>query len=225
MISLSPQLNGSLSKIKELIKRYKLSEFIISAFVYETICIVVMAGVFAYGLDVQSREIITFTAFNGITSFCLFLFILWMTTKAQLPDHYYSWSTAINYGAAILLLPYALFIDHKAMIAISMIFFFVNIFNLCVLLHILNFRSNYSHDWSALRKLTTVKNHFKFKLSMGHKLNVIMPNGFVTIYFDTLSFNGVDYDLYHLTKYFETHDLDLYTATDDDFKLFEMIRY
>lgn len=225
MRTTSTHSNGSLVKIKELINQYKLSEFIISSFVYEAICIVVMAAAFLYGFNTNSREIITFTTFNGISSLLLFGFILWMITKGNLPDHYYSWSTAINYGASILLVPYVLFIDHKSMLAMSMLFFFVNIFNLCVLLHILNFRSNHHHNWNALRKLTSLKNDFKFKLTMGIKLHVMMPIGLVSFRFETIYINGIEYDLYDITKYFETHGLDLNSLTTDDLMLWEMIRY
>jgi hypothetical protein len=225
MNAATQHFSGVFTKIKTLISQYKLSEFINSSLLFSSLCSLAMLYAFSYGLQTESRELIVFTPLNAISSFLLFCFGLWMTKSSKLPDRYYSWSSAINYLGVLLLIPYLVFIDNRSMVALAMSFFFINIFNLCILLHLLNFRSNYHHDWNALRKLTSLKSGFNFKLSMGVKLHVLMPVGLVTIYFDKICVNGVDYDLYDLTKYFETHDLDLNTATDDDFKLFEMIRY
>lgn len=225
MIALNHRFNEYFLKIKEVFNHYKLSEFIISAFVFEFICIIAMSAACIYGLNTDTREIIVFTLFNGSSSFLLFGLILWMIKKGNLPDTYYSWSTSINYGASVLLIPYVLFIEHKAVLAISMLFFFINIFNFCVLLHILNFRSNHHHNWNALRKLTSLKNSFKFKLTMGLRLHVIMPIGLVSFHFDTVSINGVDYDLFKISKYFETNGLDLNSLSTDDLLLWDMIRY
>lgn len=225
MNSLTQHSSGAWIKIKHFINQYKLSEFIISSFVFSALCSFAMMGAFAYGLQTQSREIIVFTPLNGISSFLLFGFCLWMTQGSKLPDRYYSWSTVINYIGVLCLVPYLVFIDNRSMLALAIFFFLINVFNLCVLLHLFNFRSNYCHDWNALRKLTALKRGFKFKLSMGVKLNVFMPVGLVTIYFDKIIVNGVEYDLFYLTDYFKQHDLDLNTVTEDDFHLYEMIRY
>ena len=225
MITINHRFNEYFLKIKGVFTPYKLSEFIVSAFVFEFICVIAMTAACVYGINTDTREIIVFTLFNGSSSFLLFGLILWMIKKGNLPDTYYSWSISINYGASFLLIPYVLFIDHKAVLAISMIFFFINIFNFCVLLHILNFRSNHHHNWNALRKLTSLKNNFKFKLTMGLRLHVIMPIGLVSFHFDTVSINGVDYDLFNISKYFETHELDLNSLSTDDLLLWDMIRY
>ena len=225
MITINHRFNEYFLKIKEVFTPYKLSEFIVSAFVFEFICVIAMTAACVYGINTDTREIIVFTLFNGSSSFLLFGLILWMIKKGNLPDTYYSWSISINYGASFLLIPYVLFIDHKAVLAISMLFFFINIFNFCVLLHILNFRSNHHHNWNALRKLTPLKNSFKFKLTMGLRLHVIMPIGLVSFHFDTVSINGVDYDLFNISKYFETHELDLNSLSTDDLLLWDMIRY
>lgn len=225
MITINHRFNEYFLKIKGVFTPYKLSEFIVSAFVFEFICVIAMTAACVYGINTDTREIIVFTLFNGSSSFLLFGLILWMIKKGNLPDTYYSWSISINYGASVLLIPYVLFIDHKAVLAISMLFFFINIFNFCVLLHILNFRSNHHHNWNALRKLTSLKNSFKFKLTMGLRLHVIMPIGLVSFHFDTVSINGVDYDLFNISKYFETHELDLNSLSTDDLLLWDMIRY
>lgn len=225
MITINHRFNEYFLKIKGVFTPYKLSEFIVSAFVFEFICVIAMTAACFYGINTDTREIIVFTLFNGSSSFLLFGLILWMIKKGNLPDTYYSWSISINYGASVLLIPYVLFIDHKAVLAISMLFFFINIFNFCVLLHILNFRSNHHHNWNALRKLTSLKNSFKFKLTMGLRLHVIMPIGLVSFHFDTVSINGVDYDLFNISKYFETHELDLNSLSTDDLLLWDMIRY
>lgn len=217
--------DGVLNKIKTLCKHYKLSEFINSSLLFSSLCSLVMAYAFVYGLQTDSRELIVFTPLNGISSFLLFGFCFWMKKGSKLPDRYYSWSTAINYMGVVALIPYLFFIDNRSMIALAMSFFFINIFNFCVLLHLFNFRSNHHHDWNALRKLTNLKSGFNFKLSMGAKLHVWMPVGFVTIYFDTITVNGINYDLFDMTAYFQTHGLDLNTITTDDLLLWDMIRY
>jgi hypothetical protein len=225
MIAHTQQFNGVFTKIKTLISQYKLSEFINSSLFFTSICSLAMAYAFFYGLQTDSRELIVFTPLNAISSFLLFCFGCWLTKSSKLPDRYYSWSSAINYLGVLLIIPYLIFIDHRSMVALAMSFFFINIFNLCVLLHLFNFRSNHHHDWNALRKLTNLKSGFNFKLSMGAKLHVWMPVGFVTIYFDTITVNGINYDLFDMTAYFQTHGLDLNTITTDDLLLWDMIRY
>lgn len=225
MTLLSNPVNGFLIRMKTFAMHYKLSEFIVSALIFQLLSIVVMAGLFAYGFFIESREIIVFTVFNGVSSCLLFVYVLWLIMGNHLKDRYYSWSIWLNYGMTLTLLPYALFIDHKAVVVLSMMFFFVNMFNLCILLHLMHFRVNCHHDFNALRELTALRTDFKFKLSMDNRLHVIMPLGVASIYFDTIYLKGVVYDLYHLTKYFKQHDLDLFTVTDDDLTLFEMVQY
>lgn len=225
MNAATQHFSGVFTKIKTLISQYKLSEFINSSLLFSSLCSLAMLYAFAYGLQTESRELIVFTPLNAISSFLLFCFGLWMTKSSKLPDRYYSWSSAINYLGVLLLIPYLVFIDNRSMIALAMSFFFIDIFNLCILLHLFNFRSNYQHDWNALRRLTSLKCGFHFKLSMGSKLHVLMPVGLVTIYFDTIRVNGVDYDSFDMTAYFQTHGLDLNTITTDDLLLWDMIRY
>lgn len=224
MTSLNTSL-FSISTLKSRLNRESLSEFIPSCFVYQSISIVVMALAFIYGMTTDSRQIIVFSAFNGIASFLLFGLVLWMTKIKTLPDRYYSWSTAINYVGALFAIPYLVFIDHKAVLAVSMIFFFINVFNFCILLHILNFRSNHHHSWNAVRQVTKLKEGFKFKLTMGLRLHMIMPIGLVNIHFESITINHVEYDLYYLTQHFKEYDLDLSSVTDADLKLWEMINY
>lgn len=224
MTSLNTSL-FSVSRLKSRLNRENLSEFIPSSFVFQSVSIIVMALAFIYGMSIDSRKIIVFSAFNGIASILLFSLLLWMTTFTTLPDRYYSWSTAINYVGAVFSIPYLIFIDYEAVLAFSMIFFFINIFNLCVLLHILNFRSNHHHSWNAVRQVTELKKGFKFKLTMGLRLHMIMPIGLVSIHFESITINHVEHDLYYLTQHFKEYGLDLASVTDDDLKLWEMINY
>lgn len=225
MTSLNTASLFSVARLKARLNRENLSEFIPSSFVFQSVSIIVMALAFIYGMSIDSRKIIVFSAFNGIASILLFGLVLWMTKIKTLPDRYYSWSTAINYVGAVFSIPYLIFIDYEAVLAFSMIFFFINIFNLCVLLHILNFRSNHHHSWNALRQVTKLKEGFKFKLTMGLRLHMIMPIGLVSIHFESITINHVEHDLYYLTQHFKEYGLDLASVTDDDLKLWEMINY
>lgn len=225
MTSLNTSSLFSVSKLKSRLSRERFSEFIPSSLVYQSVSIVVMALSFIYGMNTDNRQIIVFSAFNGIASVLLFSLVLWMTIIRRLPDRYYSWSTAINYMGALFVIPYLVFIEYKAVLSFSMIFFFINIFNFCILLHILNFRSNHHHSWNALRQVTKLKEGFKFKLTMGLRLHMIMPIGLVSIHFDSIDINNVEYDLFYLTQHFKDYELDLASVTCDDLKLWEMINY
>lgn len=225
MTSLNTSSLFSVESLKSRLNRENLSEFIPSSFVFQSVSIIVMALAFIYGMSIDSRKIIVFSAFNGIASILLFGLVLWMTKIKTLPDRYYSWSTAINYVGAVFSIPYLIFIDYEAVLAFSMIFFFINIFNLCVLLHILNFRTNHHHSWNALRQVTELKKGFKFKLTMGLRLHMIMPIGLVSIHFESITINHVEHDLYYLTQHFKEYGLDLASVTADDLKLWEMIKY
>lgn len=225
MTSLNTSSLFSVERLKSRFTRESLSEFIPSSFVFQSVSIIVMALAFIYGMSIDSRKIIVFSAFNGIDSILLFGLVLWMTKIKMLPDRYYSWSTAINYVGAVFSIPYLIFIDYEAVLAFSMIFFFINIFNLCVLLHILNFRTNHHHSLNALRQVTELKKGFKFKLTMGLRLHMIMPIGLVSIHFESVTINHVEHDLYYLTQHFKEYGLDLASVTDDDLKLWEMINY
>lgn len=225
MASLDTSSLFSVGKIKSRLNRESLTEFIPSSFVYQSISIVVMVFAFIYGMITESREIIVFSTFNGVASFLLFGLMLWMTTIKTLPDRYFSWSAAINYMGALFAIPYLVFIENQSVLAFSMIFFFINIFNFCILLHILNFRSNHHHSWNAIRQVTKLKKGFKFKLTMGLRLHMTMPIGLVSIHFDSIAINNVEYDLFYLTQYFEDYELDLASVTNDDLKLWEMIKY
>jgi hypothetical protein len=225
MTSLDTASLFSVARLKTRLNRENLSEFIPSSFVFQSVSIIVMVLAFIYGMSIDSRKIIVFSAFNGIASILLFGLVLWMTKIKTLPDRYYSWSTAINYVGAVFSIPYLIFIDYEAVLAFSTIFFFINIFNLCVLLHILNFRSNHHHSWNALRQVTESKKGFKFKLTMGLRLHMIMPIGLISIHFESITINHVEHDLYYLTKHFKEYGLDLSSVTDDDLKLWEMINY
>jgi len=215
----------SISNLKTRFNRENLSEFIPSCFIYQSVCIIIMALAFIYGISTDNRQIIVFSSFNGISSILLFGLVLWMNTIKTLPDRYYSWSTVINYLGALVAIPYLVFIEREAGNIVSMLFFFINIFNFCVLLHILNFRTNHHHSWNALRQVTKLKKGFKFKLTMGLRLHMIMPIGLISIHFESITINHVDYDLYYLTQHFKEYDLDLSSVTDADLKLWEMIKY
>lgn len=225
MTSLNTSSLFSVSKLKSRFTREILSEFIPSCFIYQSVCIVIMAMAFIYGMSTDSRQIIVFSSFNGISSILLFSLVFWMTKIKKLPDRYYSWSTVINYVGALFAIPYLVFIERDAGNTVSMIFFFINIFNFCILLHILNFRSNHHHSWNALRQVTKLKEGFKFKLTMGLRLHMIMPIGLISIHFESITINHVEHDLYSLTQHFKEYGLDLASVTDDDLKLWEMINY
>jgi len=214
-----------IESFKAVVAKYKFSEFIVSAFIFQISCALAMTGAFLYGVDVERREVIVFTAMNGVWSFCLLGFMTWLSAFNKLPDRYHSWSTIINYVATLLLIPYVFLISKSSMILYPIIFFGINIFNLCVLLHIFNFRTHYHHDWSSIRKLTEKRSGFDIVLTMGIKLQLMLPVGLVTFYFDKFILGDKEYEIYYIVKYFVEHGLDLATVTIEDFQLYDMIKY
>lgn len=225
MTSTTTPFKAFISTVKASLGTFKFSEFIVSSFIFQLSCALVMTGAFFYGIEAQRREVIVFTAMNAIWSFCLLAFILWMTMTKKLPDRYYSWSACLNYVSTLLLIPYVFLMSKSNVVFYPIIFFGVNIFNLCLLLHLFNLRTHYHHDWAAVRKMTQKRDGFDIVLTMGIQLKLLLPVGLVTIYFDKFILGDKEYDIFWLTDYFKEHDLDLATVTIEDFQLYDMIKY
>lgn len=223
MLTINKQQYGALKWFQQLINKYEIFDFMKSSFFYQITSTLVMLITFLYGINFQVREIIVYSSVNGLFSLSLLIVTLWIKKNNKVVDRFYTWASLLNYLVSGLLLVYLFFFTQVNIISVSLIL--VNVLNLCVILSIINFRSNNYHDWNELKGLTKKRDTFKFKITIAGYFTVMLPSGTFVFHFDKIKFNGVDYDVYKIKHYFKENNLDLETVTSDDFSLYDMIRY
>jgi hypothetical protein len=223
MLAINHKQSESSNWLLHIINRYDIFDFMKSSLCYQITATLVMFITLVYGINFQVREIIVYSLFNGLFSLGLLFLTGWIKKKNKVVDKFYTWSSILNYLIVFSLFVYLFFFPKFNIISVSLVM--VNVLNLCVILSILNFRSNNYHDWNELKRLTTKRDNFKFKITVAGNFTVVMSAGTFIFHFDKLKFKGVDYDIYKIKHYFEENNLDLATVTDDDLALYQMIRY